>query len=316
MLNLVVQLQSEPSAFACIVCVDLPNTSTSLDDSGWDNRSIDYNPAPIFSSKPTLVGWYVRVVLYAVLSSARCKRFYWYLWAKYLSSYFYRTLAPESNHVIQSMSHDQPELLVIIWWHRRFMVSYGESAAKKNQSSWNWPFGTRFARLSVLFSMIRIDPNPRRRTGILFVAAIFALVGVLLTAQVHWICADKTTWRKRPVPRCPLSTQFVVCQLVCQSIILRHLHIFYSGDFTHTADIVADSILMVIPIKLFHDILEKGLRRRLMLIFSASFMTTVVSLVHKGYIIVHGDFKDLIAAGVEVGKYPQHCWPCKLNFMT
>jgi hypothetical protein len=158
----------------------------------------------------------------------------------------------------------------------------------------------------MLFSMIRIDPNPRRRTCILFVAAIFALVGVLLAAQVYWLCATNPTWGKHPVAQCPLGAQFVVCQLVCQSILLRALHMFYSGDFTRAADIAADSILMVIPIKLFHDILEKGLRRRLMLIFSASFMTTVVSLVHKGYIIGHEDLKDLIAAGIEVRKHPRH----------
>jgi hypothetical protein len=165
----------------------------------------------------------------------------------------------------------------------------------------------------MLFSMTRIDPNPRRRTGILFVAAIFALVGVLLAAQVYWLCSTNHTWGKHHVPQCPLGTQFVVCQLVCKSMVLRSLHMFYSGDFTRTADVAADSILMIIPIKLFHDILEKCLRRRLMLIFSASFMTTVVSLVHKGYIIVHGDLKDLIAAGVEVSKHLQHCRQTELE---
>jgi hypothetical protein len=86
----------------------------------------------------------------------------------------------------------------------------------------------------------------------------------------------------------------------------------YFGHFARTADIAADFILMVVPIKLFQDILEKGLRRRLMLIFSASIMTTVVSLVHKGYILAHGEIRNLIAAGVEVCKRC-HQWQYRLK---
>jgi hypothetical protein len=69
----------------------------------------------------------------------------------------------------------------------------------------------------MLFSMVRIDPNPRRRKEILFVAAAFALVGVLLTAQIYWVCAPNPIWGKLSIPQCPLGVQFVVCQLVCQS---------------------------------------------------------------------------------------------------
>ena len=57
---------------------------------------------------------------------------------------------------------------------------------------------------------------------------------------------------------------------------------------------------MAAALKLFRDILDKGLRRRLTLIFSACIMTTVVALVHGAYIMRNGGIKILIVADVEV----------------
>jgi len=136
-----------------------------------------------------------------------------------------------------------------------------------------------FARLSMLFSIIRIDPDPRQRKRLLFVAAIFALTVVLLVGQVFWVCESNAAWKRLSIPQCPLDTQVAVCQLV--------------------ADVVSDIVLMVAPLKLFRDILNKGLRRRLILIFSASIVITVVSSVHVFYILTGQKINNLIAANVE-----------------
>jgi hypothetical protein len=76
--------------------------------------------------------------------------------------------------------------------------------------------GIRFARLSILFSIIRLHTIPGQRNRFLFVAAGFALAGVLLLAQLFWVCVPDATWRKLPIPQCPLDTQIVACQLICQ----------------------------------------------------------------------------------------------------
>jgi hypothetical protein len=66
------------------------------------------------------------------------------------------------------------------------------------------------------------------------------------------------------------------------------------------ADTIADTILIAAPLRLLAGLLDKTLRRRLMVIFSSCIITTIVSLVHAAYIIRNGGPKIIIAAVVEV----------------
>jgi len=68
----------------------------------------------------------------------------------------------------------------------------------------------------------------------------------------------------------------------------------------NAADTIADTILIVAPLRLLSGLLDKTLRRRLMIIFSTCVVTTIVSLVHAAYIIKNGGPKILVAAVVEV----------------
>jgi len=136
-----------------------------------------------------------------------------------------------------------------------------------------------FARLSMLFSIIRIDPNPYQRKRLLFLAAAFFLAGLFLICQIFWVCIPNPVWKTLPITQCPLNIQVAVCQLVAAA--------------------VSDFILIAAPLKLFRDILNKGLRRRLVLIFSASIMATIVSSVHVSYILRDKKLQNLIAAHVE-----------------
>jgi len=81
------------------------------------------------------------------------------------------------------------------------------------------------------------------------------------------------------------------------------LPLFIPLFFAGTADIVSDCILMAAPLKLFRDVLDKGLRRRLMLIFSASITITIVSSIHVAYILTGEKIKNLIAANTEVNDH-------------
>ncbi|RDB18573.1 hypothetical protein Hypma_000322 [Hypsizygus marmoreus] len=136
------------------------------------------------------------------------------------------------------------------------------------------------ARLSILFSMIRIDPSQRRRTRLLCIAVLFFLVWTILVAQLFWVCEPHAIWKLLPTPQCPLNGQVAISQLV--------------------SDVVADTILLIAPLRLLASIRDKWLRYRLMIIFSTCIVTTVVSLVHAVYILTAaGAPRVIISALVE-----------------
>ena len=69
-----------------------------------------------------------------------------------------------------------------------------------------------------------------------------------------------------------------------------------------TADIVADTILVALPIRLLWDInISSPNRKLLMAIFSASMVTTIVSIVHTAFELSTNRNAEAIAAHVEVG---------------
>ncbi|KAJ7708700.1 hypothetical protein B0H17DRAFT_362893 [Mycena rosella] len=135
------------------------------------------------------------------------------------------------------------------------------------------------ARLSILFSIIRIDPSGIRRRFLLGVAVAFLGACLILIAQLFWVCERKPQWRDAVSPQCPLSRQVVILQLL--------------------SDVASDTILIVAPLQVLRHLEDKGLRRRLMIIFSTCVVTTIVSLVHSAMILTGGGPKVLVAAVVE-----------------
>ncbi len=157
--------------------------------------------------------------------------------------------------------------------------------------------GDRSARLSILFSIIRLDPSERRRRRLLWIGVLFFLVLVILICQLFWVCEPEPKWKDMRSPQCTLNKQVAICQLVCTSMI-------YIGAIDvlmyWAADVIADLILIIAPLKLLSGLEDVGLRHRLMLIFSTCIVTTIVSLVHAAYILTLGGVKVVIAALVEV----------------
>ncbi|KAI0053213.1 hypothetical protein FA95DRAFT_1552711 [Auriscalpium vulgare] len=137
------------------------------------------------------------------------------------------------------------------------------------------------ARTSILFSIIRIDPDPHTRRRLRWVAAAFIGAIGFFIAQILWVCEPEPKWKDLPSPQCHLTKQVAICQLV--------------------SDVISDSLLITLPLRLIHGIRDTRLRRRVMFIFSTSIVTTVVSLVHAVYIIRSGGKNVLIAAIVELG---------------
>ncbi|KAI0795313.1 hypothetical protein BC629DRAFT_317694 [Irpex lacteus] len=136
------------------------------------------------------------------------------------------------------------------------------------------------ARLSILYSIIRIDPSPRIRRILHRVAIVFIVVLLVMCAQLFWVCEPMATWKGAPSPQCPLTKQVAICQLV--------------------TDILADMLLIATPLRLLQQLsAQDGTRRRLMVIFSTSIVTTIVSLVHAAFILTGGGVRVVVAAIIE-----------------
>ncbi|KAJ7777300.1 hypothetical protein B0H16DRAFT_1712320 [Mycena metata] len=135
-------------------------------------------------------------------------------------------------------------------------------------------------RLSILFSIIRVDPNGTRRRFLLGVALVFGGTCLILIGQLFWVCErTENPWKDSATPQCPLSRQVVILQLV--------------------SDVVSDTILIVAPLQLLVYLEDNVLRRRLCIIFSMCTITTIVSLVHAVLILTGGGPDVLVAAVVE-----------------
>ncbi|KAK2467364.1 hypothetical protein APHAL10511_000599 [Amanita phalloides] len=137
------------------------------------------------------------------------------------------------------------------------------------------------ARLSLLFSIIRIDPNPVRRKYLIANACIFVFICLFLIAQLFWVCEPQRKWKSLKLPQCQIGSQVAIFQLI--------------------TDALADLTLLITPLWVFRIIRDDWLRYRLMAIFSTCMVTTIVSLVHAVYILTAGGKKVVIAALVENG---------------
>ncbi|KAJ7132408.1 hypothetical protein C8R44DRAFT_773998 [Mycena epipterygia] len=135
------------------------------------------------------------------------------------------------------------------------------------------------SRLSILFSIVRIDPSEYRRKKLFWIAVAFVAATLFLFAQLLWVCEPEPVWKDAPNPQCQLPLQVAICQLV--------------------TDVIADTILLLAPIPLFKNLADKVLRRKLTLIFSTCVVTTIVSLVHAAFILRNGGVKVVISALVE-----------------
>ncbi|KAJ7031854.1 hypothetical protein C8F04DRAFT_959673, partial [Mycena alexandri] len=135
------------------------------------------------------------------------------------------------------------------------------------------------SRLSILFSIVRIDPSVGRRRRLFWVAAAFVATALFLIGQLFWICESQPSWKKVENPHCELTLQVAICQFV--------------------TDVISDSILLFAPLPLFRNLLDKSLGRKLTLIFSTCVATTIISLAHAIFILRDYDSKIAISAIVE-----------------
>ncbi|KAJ7922281.1 hypothetical protein B0H13DRAFT_1865867 [Mycena leptocephala] len=144
------------------------------------------------------------------------------------------------------------------------------------------------SRLSILFSIVRIEPSAQRSRLLFWVAVIFVAAILLLFGQYFWICESNPSWKNSESVQCELPLQVGICQIVN-----------YAYVACVKADIIADSILLLAPLPLFRNLIDKSLGYKLTLLFSSCVVTTIVSLVHAAFILTHHKMKIFISAMVE-----------------
>ncbi|KAG6811766.1 hypothetical protein H0H92_005896 [Tricholoma furcatifolium] len=103
-----------------------------------------------------------------------------------------------------------------------------------------------FSRLSILFSIIRIDPNASRRRILYFVAAVFFIITLIFVAQLFWVCEPMgAQWKNEASPQCRLTDQVVVMQLVI-SLVHAAFILIHAGDQEVMAAIVEDCVSLIV----------------------------------------------------------------------
>ncbi|KAJ6473828.1 hypothetical protein C8R45DRAFT_835143 [Mycena sanguinolenta] len=127
------------------------------------------------------------------------------------------------------------------------------------------------SRLSILFSIVRIESSATRRKLLFSAAAMFVITALLLVAQLFWVCESRphTTWKSLRDPQCDLPRQVAIFQFV--------------------TDVLSDAILIFAPWPLFRSLVDKSLGHKLTIIFSICVVPTILSLVHAGFIVKNND---------------------------
>ncbi|KAJ7847067.1 hypothetical protein B0H13DRAFT_1907441 [Mycena leptocephala] len=122
----------------------------------------------------------------------------------------------------------------------------------------------------LIICIIRIEPSAQRRRLLFWVAAAFVAAALFLLGQMFWICESD------------------------------HSAEYYAYVACVKADVISDSILLLAPLLLLRNLIDKSLGRKLTLLFSTCVVTTIVSLVHAAFILRDEDMKILISAIVEI----------------
>jgi len=71
------------------------------------------------------------------------------------------------------------------------------------------------ARLSIIFTVVRIAPWASQKRVMLVVAILMFLQWILLVVQMFWVCErGDTAWKEAPFALCPLGLHVAITQAV------------------------------------------------------------------------------------------------------
>ena len=159
----------------------------------------------------------------------------------------------------------------------------------------------RSSRMSMALSIYRITPPMAKFYRVSqFAVALFGImwVGLLIQKLVH--CVSDRSWEKTFEPQCHNGLAIGVAELC--SMLQTTLVLYQTSDiFVCTADLIADSLLVFLPIGLLWKLSASHNKYRLLMaIFSASILTTIVSIVHAVFLLGPAGILEGLTANVEV----------------
>jgi hypothetical protein len=153
--------------------------------------------------------------------------------------------------------------------------------------------------MSMLYSIIRITPNVVRFTRLTrWLIWFFLAMWAALLLQKTIICAEDRSWYKLAKPQCPLGQRVAILELCSEP---RPTPFCLQPWLPVKADFIADTILLVLPVRLIASVSTPFSQKRLLLaVFSASMLTTLTSFVHAAYLIMVEGLVEALTANVEV----------------
>ncbi|KAF8190262.1 hypothetical protein K438DRAFT_1831669 [Mycena galopus ATCC 62051] len=112
------------------------------------------------------------------------------------------------------------------------------------------------SRLSILFSIVRVDHSAKRRRRLFWVAVAFVGAAIFIFGEGIWVCESKPSWKISEEGYCGLALPIAIVGLV--------------------TDIISDAILLFAPLPLFRQLTDISLGRKLIVIFSTCVVATIV----------------------------------------
>ncbi|TFK49228.1 hypothetical protein OE88DRAFT_1736872 [Heliocybe sulcata] len=139
------------------------------------------------------------------------------------------------------------------------------------------------ARLSILYSIMRITPTTMTLRRVTYaMAVLFGLMYASIIIQKVYFCVHDGRWQTSPILQCHLGKSIAITEL--------------------TTDCVADVVLVAIPWGLMSRLrLPRAHRKLLLTVFSASIVTTAVSIPHAVFVLGPEGLLSDITAHIEAG---------------
>ncbi|PCH44855.1 hypothetical protein WOLCODRAFT_139288 [Wolfiporia cocos MD-104 SS10] len=137
------------------------------------------------------------------------------------------------------------------------------------------------ARMSILFSIMRIIPYLMTLRRYAYASMVlFLAMWLVMLVQKTYVCQHDSAWKHKQGAQCVLGKSVGAVEL--------------------STDITADCILVALPIRLLWDISISESRRKLLItIFSASMITSIVSIIHASFELGPDRDGEGIAAHIE-----------------
>lgn len=139
------------------------------------------------------------------------------------------------------------------------------------------------ARLSIIFTVVRIAPWASQKKVMVIIAISIFLQWALLMIQMFWVCEKgNTSWKEEQFALCPLGLHVAITQAVTETF--------------------SDVLLIAAPLWILRKVrVTSAVRFRLISVFMCSLATTMAALAHAILVIRLPGVWEAIVGSLEAG---------------